>query len=550
MENGARSSRGWARIFGGLSPSPIEWLCLVAGLALVHRYFWILDDAFVYFRYVDNLLFLDAGLTYNRGEFVEGFSSPLWCLLLIALRGSGLDFWQISLGLALVSFVLFWGLALRVQRELTIPHGDTARPNLTLPFLTFNYGVACYFSSGVESPAVLVAAAALALYVLRPETQGLWLFVALTPLVRHELVLPLAIAVLWVTRVRGRIPFALIGVSLATGGTLELFRVYYYADLVPNTFHLKDLAWVEQGLSYLWNATWPYGLPIVLPVALVLLALLERGGAATRWPTRLVMLAMAGVVTAYVVRIGGDARHFRYLAFPFCLSVFAVSGVLEASVGRWLRPLGPAGWSLAGAMVAGLSLALYPPQLLNHPLRGDNDRRLIHGISDSMLHRQRTWPDYEAWGRRVSQEIRSGVGTSRPYRSATASYWCADHYRDYDVRVVHALGLTDPILARVEMPSNRPGHKRGLIPLANDLLALQEAAGGPQPGIYRAAVNARRAPAWIARNLEAIEAIEAKTHNRHDLLENIHLALTPPSRLSVEPGMPRRSSPRGPHQSR
>ena len=43
-----------------------------------------MDDSYVYFRYVDNLVFLGNGLVYNRGEYLEGFSSPLWAVLLSA----------------------------------------------------------------------------------------------------------------------------------------------------------------------------------------------------------------------------------------------------------------------------------------------------------------------------------------------------------------------------------------------------------------------------------------------------------------------------------
>ena len=71
---------------------PVGWVYgnLVVGLVFVARYRWLIDDAFVYFRYVDNLLFLGRGLVYNQGEYVEGFSSPLWTLLLTLLRASGI----------------------------------------------------------------------------------------------------------------------------------------------------------------------------------------------------------------------------------------------------------------------------------------------------------------------------------------------------------------------------------------------------------------------------------------------------------------------------
>ena len=45
----------------------------------------------MYFRYVDNWVLAGSGLVYNRGEYVEGFTSPLWVLLLGALRRVGLE---------------------------------------------------------------------------------------------------------------------------------------------------------------------------------------------------------------------------------------------------------------------------------------------------------------------------------------------------------------------------------------------------------------------------------------------------------------------------
>ena len=64
----------------------IEWSCLFLGLLLIFRYRWLIDDSFIYFRYIDNFLFLKIGLVYNQGEFVEGFSSPAWLILFSFFR--------------------------------------------------------------------------------------------------------------------------------------------------------------------------------------------------------------------------------------------------------------------------------------------------------------------------------------------------------------------------------------------------------------------------------------------------------------------------------
>ena len=140
----------------GATPSPLEWLCLAAGLVLLLRYAWLMDDAYVYFRYVDNWVFLGHGLVYNRGEYLEGFSSPLWALLLGLLRSSTVGYWILIRLLGVVSFVLIWWALVRLNRRLA-PAG--APPvNLPLWFVAFAYGPLCYFTSGLETPLVQVAA--------------------------------------------------------------------------------------------------------------------------------------------------------------------------------------------------------------------------------------------------------------------------------------------------------------------------------------------------------------------------------------------------------
>ena len=49
-------------------------------LFLAHRFWFLTDDAFISFRYAQNLL--DGhGLVFNPGELVEGYSNLLWVLL-------------------------------------------------------------------------------------------------------------------------------------------------------------------------------------------------------------------------------------------------------------------------------------------------------------------------------------------------------------------------------------------------------------------------------------------------------------------------------------
>ncbi|MEE2886561.1 MAG: hypothetical protein VX951_03930, partial [Planctomycetota bacterium] len=63
----------------------ILWIISIAAitLGLVHAYslFWTCDDAFISFRYSDNLI-EGKGLRYNAVEKVEGYSNFLWTILI------------------------------------------------------------------------------------------------------------------------------------------------------------------------------------------------------------------------------------------------------------------------------------------------------------------------------------------------------------------------------------------------------------------------------------------------------------------------------------
>ena len=101
----------------------------------------------------------------------------------------------------------------------------------------------------------------------------------------------------------------------------------------------------------------------------------------------------------------------------------------------------------------------------------------------------------------------------------------------FNMRVVQSFGLTDGFLARVNMRSDKPAHKYGLNPLADDICRI-DSQYPPGRGMYRKAVADGRAPGWVAENIDSIEEIERKVYNRHDFIENLRLASAFP-RISV-----------------
>ncbi len=543
-------------------PTTLEWLCLVGGLLLVLRYAWLLDDAFIFFRYVDNLIFLERGLVFNEGEYVEGFSSPLWTLALVPLRAAGMNYWWIVRALGVVSFVGFW-LLLVSLRDATVERG---RPTLNFPllYLAFLYGPLCYFTSGMETPWIQVIAVAYALHVFRPGLLAPQILVGLSPMVRHELLLPFLAVVAWSWWRERRFPRTTALLGAGVGGAYLLFRIWYYADLFPNTFYLKNDTQLSWGLAYLHDTLVAYGVYALAPALLVLALALWRRGEDVEWRERALLLAMAAMVAAYVIKIGGDGRHYRYLAFPFCLAVCAGAGLPERALARFAPRLRGAGLTAAGIALALGFAALHPRQLSAHPLSRDVVERRVGVIRDAQFHRSQPDLSYSPWGSGREMEWiepersdlirqlegRAPTGKRVWIREAYARHraarggehrpvtgfddWCVRIWQLFVLRVIHRDGLTDPILARTRATPWRPGHLEDTGLLAAQLAEIQTEYGWGR-GTYRRAVEDGVAHPWIARNLDALERIERKAYNRHDLIENLVLAFTPIPRLEAPP---------------
>jgi hypothetical protein len=528
-----------------LRPRPFELVLLVFGLVLVHRYAWVMDDAFIYTRYADNAVLMKLGLVYNQGEFVEGFSSPFWMLWLLFWRALGFEYWTIFLGSGYLGFALMWWLLIRLDHALA--PGDPPireRINFPLSFLALSYPVTSWFTAGMETSAIQVCAVGYALFLVDPRSRAAQLLVGLAPFVRPELAAPFVIAVAyaWIrTRRAPTLAIALgVGLNLAWLG----FRIYYYADLLPNTFYLKHVSDTAQGLRYLVNAFHSYSIEFILAgVALLSWAAARRRDAAeqAKLGPRMMMWVASLPVILYVVRIGGDAIHYRYLAFPFCLCVCSSAGALEA---WWLakpRKLAFTRWATAFAgLVAAISFSLQPPQRdqSRHAIVEAGDPHKVDEISDPGRHRRREYL-------RMAAEIdphraaKLAVGEdpeSFAYKETVVLSHCAQAYVEFDHRVIHRFGLTDPFLARMTVAvqvGDRPAHSLGVTDHAADVAHIYMRAKSPGPGMMRAAVEKKVAAAWIEDNLAAIETIERKAFNRHELGENLSLAFSGRDRITV-----------------
>lgn len=346
-------------------------IVMVAVLGWTNR--WVSDDGWINIRVVEQVL-AGNGPVYNIGERVEVTTSTLW-------------FWVLVAGAAVVPWV---------EAQIT---GAAVGLLLTLAGMTLaSLGAAALFRAG--KPIIYLPAGMLVMAALPPfwdfATSGLetglsfgwlgccfWLLarravayeqgirqaawwpifpafiIGLGPLVRPDFAIYsalFAIALLVSSRFRWwDWPLCLV-IALVVPATYQIWRMGFYAAMVPNTALAKDASqshW-EQGFVYLVDYAGLYVLAVPLLAGALGLGVHLRTAWRLRSRARWVVVAApalgALVHALYVVRIGGDFMHARFLlpdTFAFLMPV-AVVGVtaLRKQVTLVVIAL-VAGWAVA-----------------------------------------------------------------------------------------------------------------------------------------------------------------------------------------------------------
>lgn len=293
---------------------------------------WVGDDGFINLRVASQLL-AGHGFVFNAGERVEAITSPGWVLLVTAVGALGFRLEDVAWVLGLAATLLGLSLASAVSIERR-----SSEPVIHLPLGLLCY--ACvpaawdYATSGLENGFGvaflgagywLVARAARESGRHRLPGAAAWLGCA--PLVRPDFYLIVApLLIFTVMCARGwRQRSGVLAASAAAGVAYEVFRMGYFASLVPNTALAKEafLSRWEDGLAYFWNTVGLYWL--LVPAGLLLVAVSAREARARSLVSSGFRAAVLGgglLHMAYVVRVGGDFMHARLL-LPGSFAVFA-----------------------------------------------------------------------------------------------------------------------------------------------------------------------------------------------------------------------------------
>lgn len=335
---------------------------------------WLVDDAFISFRYAQQLV-AGHGLVFNPGERVEGYTNFLWTIIAAGVLWLGGDPANVMRLLTLLigqaSVVLCYVVGRRSVSESSFKGTDLAA--LLAPLLLATSGPFLLYStrgSGLETALfTLLLLAGIAAYIAQRWSLcgALLAFAALT---RPEGVLVLGLTAFHAlvraeARQRWRITGALVGTFMAIFLPYYLWRFTYYGLPLPNTFYVKvgaSWAQIARGISYVagyWAAEgWAWGLGLA---ALILAGAIrvwrfraDRSvlgpGRTWHWLTHpyAYIMSICLAYLAYIVAIGGDWLPEARFVVPLIplFALLAQAGLL------WLAGSARWGMLLAAALLA------------------------------------------------------------------------------------------------------------------------------------------------------------------------------------------------------
>lgn len=358
------------------------------------RHFWLDDDEMVSMRYARNLVD-GAGLVFNAGERVEGYTNPLWTLAMAGVHLLPLGDAKIALAVAALNAVLAAVVLLLAERLLHSfgPLPRSAAPLLLLA-LAFCRDLLFWSSHGFETTLLTALFLLATARVLEDSSNGrdrigTYLLAGLLPLVRSDGYVPwaaVAVLALGLSRRRPR-TVGMLALSLALPVAHLLFRIAYYGEWVPNAYFLKvqgNPGLALAGLAYVWRFVRHYG---------VALAAAAVGAVWSKDRRRRLLLAGLALSSVFVVIVGGDMfEDSRFLAH--FVPVALVLGLAASST-----PAAPRAEPVRVFLCWAVALSVFFGVGVLNPSRLDDENGLPRrGVVAGVLIGRSTLPDARVAG--------------------------------------------------------------------------------------------------------------------------------------------------------
>lgn len=312
----------------------------VVALLVARGQAWVCDDALITFRYVQNWV-AGHGLVFNLGERVEGFSNPLFVLLLAPFARAGCDLFAVATALGLAAFMVEAALLVWMTARAT---GSALIAAAAAALFCSDRIVAVWATGGLETGVhALLVTAAFAACVAELEAPGRRVQTATALLLAVAVSRPegalffvLYLAQLWATaRAPMREMTRALNLFLPIAALLLVARFLYFGDLVANPFRAKvvGVPGLTFGLGQLraFAARSGFGGAIVLAwLPLVAATAVAWRGADDdeRALRRRLVLALAWIFAqlSALVAMGGDYMNdFRFVRPVMAIVAFAVA---------------------------------------------------------------------------------------------------------------------------------------------------------------------------------------------------------------------------------
>ncbi len=480
---------------------------LLAHAALVLRFWWVTDDAFISFRYARNLA-SGEGLRFNVWDRppVEGYSNFLWVILASGVHAVGLDMllWMPILswlcGAALLAILLQ-----RLVHVLEVPLPIAGAAVLGLACYT---PFAVWTTSGLATMpfALLLFLTFDRLVLVRGGPDWIWggVFGALLSLIRVEGIAWFAVVcvvALLGHGLRRRFPIRALLKTVLT--VLLVFCSYfawrysYYGEVLPNTVHAKRVhGWqfYERGFRYVM-ANWLTFLTPFLIVPAAFVALRRK-----RIEVGLGAAALAWAFPVYAMVVTGDYMPMgRFLIPGLAFATILLAWLLGDFAGNSVRRT-----TLATALGLAIGLLGALPGWDVHVV----PKEYRAWCNYRMQNARNTDTEYSRWvalskkvksWRRRGRLVRAYAEQSlEPPVSMVIRALGAIGY-ETDFIMYDCAGLTDPKIARRDITEwlDQPGHDKAVklayfAPSRPTILRTWLIAHGEPRGVVKAVKKAAR----------------------------------------------------------
>ncbi len=523
------------------------WLIALSALWLVLcvLHVWIVDDAFITLRQVQQLL-LGNGFVWNQGERVQAYTHPLWALLMIpafALTHEG--FWTLS-ALSLLVTIAATTLALRLL-------GRSGEPWRMVTFLLLLLPSKAFFdftSSGLENclthGLVVATYGSLWAWLDRGDATPaahrrgfllLCLLVAATYLNRADtllLVLPALVAAVlhsWPTLGRRMVGPACLGFLPVVLWTI--WSVFYYGSVVPNTAvakitgaRLTAFECLQSGLLYALDSLQRDPCTLILAAVAVPLLISRRHAPGVAAAVGLLLYV------TYVTVLGAAGTHMsgRFFSPVACLAAFALArsqtGASDSGSFRLLVVVALACFLVPSSPVKAMWQPGSYPFVLSSFHKTIDTRSFVTVEGASLLSYERgvRMPNH-AWFRAGLAFATSpervhvgGLGEAGGTDAIGYSAFAAGP----DKFVIDHMGLTDALLAQLPLAKDaifeRPGHVKRTLP-AGYVESCQHGDNRIEDPDLHAYYDQLRlvisGPLWSWERLKAIVALNRGAYDDH-----------------------------------